>query len=215
MKNKVILSSLLIGASALVISTAANAQTSRIYFAGYLGLNTFDDQEFSEKSTNNSGDFELDSAISFSGAIGLRLSRQLRMEGELSYRNAEFKNVDINNGISGGAGGEIDSTIAMANLYYDFDVPWKIQPYVGGGIGYAWHGGELTDGTGALTNANIEADGFVWNAGLGFKYRPRTDFAYNVGYRYLSSPDLEFGNYELDYRSHEFRAGIEWDLPAR
>ncbi len=215
MKNKTLTLAMILSASTLALSGAANAQTSRIYFAGYLGLNTYDDQEFSEKSTNSIGDFELDGATSFAGAIGLRLSRQFRLEGELSYRNAEFKNVDVAGVGSFGAGGEIDTNIAMANIYYDFDVPWKIQPYIGGGLGYAWHGGELSDGSGTLGNANIEATGLVWNAAAGIKYRPRTDFAYTLGYRYLSSPDLSFGDYELDYRSHEFRLGFEWDLPVR
>jgi opacity protein-like surface antigen len=215
MNIKTLISALLLGTSALALPAAAAAQTSRIYFAGYLGLNTYEDQKFTEKTTNNNGDFQLDNATSFAGAIGLRLSRQLRLEGEFSYRNAEFKDVVISNVGSFSTGGQIDSKVALANLYYDFDVPWKIQPYVGGGVGYAFHNGTVSDGSGLLTNANIKADGFVWNAGAGLKYRPRTDLAYSLGYRYLSSPSLSFGDYEMDYSTHEFRLGLEWDLPVR
>lgn len=194
---------------------SANAQTSRVYFAGYLGLNTYNDQEFSEGSTNNVGDFEIDSAPSFAGALGIRLSRQVRFETELSYRNADFSSVDIAGQGGFGAGGEIDSTILMASLFYDFDVPWKVQPYIGGGLGYGWHGGQIEDGSGLLPNGDIDDADFIWNAALGFKYRPRSDFAFNVGYRYLDSFDLSVDDYELDYLSHEFRLGFEWDLPTR
>ena len=215
MNMKTFLTVATLGASLFAISAPANAQTSRIYFAGYLGLNTYNDLSFSESTIGSSGDFELDSTQSFAGALGIRLSPQLRLEGELSYRNAEFNNVDVLGLGSFNQGGEIDSTIAMASLYYDFDVPWKVQPYVGAGIGYGWHDGDIIDGSGALPSANIDDAGFVWNGALGFKYRPRSDFAFNLGYRYLGSEDLSVGSYETDYNSHEFRLGVEWDFPVR
>ena len=213
--KKFLLSALLAATTLLAYNSSAQAQVSRIYLAGYMGLNTGTDQNFLETQTNNSGDFEFDNAVTFAGALGIRLSRQLRLEGELSYRNKEMSNVDIAGSGVFQAEGEIDSTIVMANLYYDFDVPWKTQPYIGGGIGYGWFGGETDDVSGILVNEAFDDQAFVWNIGGGFKYRPRSDFAWTAGYRYLASADLEFGNYEIDNTNHEFRLGIEWDLPTR
>ncbi|MAF97109.1 MAG: hypothetical protein CMH26_00570 [Micavibrio sp.] len=200
-----------LGASAL----PAAAQTSRLYFAGYLGLNTFNDQKFEEKSTGSTGDFELDNTTSFAGALGIRLSRQLRVEAELSYRNAEIQSMDLGGVGTFDNGGELKSTFAFMNLYYDFDVPWKIQPYVGAGIGYGWHTGEIADSSGSLQNASAEESTIAWNVGGGLKYRPRRDFAFTGSYRYLDSLDLDVGSYNIDYGSHEFRIGAEWDLPYK
>lgn len=208
---------LLLGAAtcAFLLADAADAfaQSSRIYFAGYLGLNTFKDQEFSESSTGRTGDFELDNTMSFAGALGIRLNRQLRLEGELSYRNAELTTVDVNGGGTFDTGGELKSTMLFANLYYDFDVPWKIQPYLGGGLGYAWHTGEVNDGSGLLVNTSGDDSSIVWNVAGGLKYRATPELAFTGGYRYIDSMDLGFGSYDIDYSSHEFRLGLEWDLP--
>lgn len=215
MKTKTLLTAGVFAVSAFGLSSIANAQTSRLYFAGYLGLNTYNDLAFSESTTGSAGDIELDSTQSFAGALGIRLSPQLRLEGELSYRNAGFSSADISGVGTFPGAGEIDSTIAMASLYYDFDVPWKIQPYIGAGLGYGWHGGAINDTSGTLPGAVVDDSTIMWNGALGFKYRPRTDFAFNVGYRYLGSEDLSVSSYETEYGSHEFRLGVEWDFPVR
>jgi len=205
-------------AIALMVSSfsSAQAQTSRFYLAGYFGLNVFNDQEFTESSTGRNGDFEIDNAASFAGALGMRLSQQLRVEGELSYRNAEFSTADIAGGGTFSSGGELKSTLLFANMYYDFDVPWSIQPYLGGGLGYGWHSGEINDGSGLLANASSDHAGIIWNAAAGIKYRPSTDMAFTAGYRYVDAiSDLEIGSYDVDFDTHEFRLGLEWDLPVR
>lgn len=203
--------------SALAISSisSAHAQTSRLYLAGYLGLNVFNNQEFTESTTSNAGEFQVDNSLSLAGALGMRLSRHIRLEGELSYRNAEFSAADLTGIGTFSSGGELKSTILFANAFYDFNTSWPIEPYVGAGIGYGWHKGEINDGTGQLVNLSSDDSGFMWNAAAGVKYRPRVDLAFTAGYRYLDSFNLEFGSYEIDYASHEFRLGMEWDLPLR
>jgi len=215
MKKTHLLLSSVVAALLCSFATQANAQTSRLYLAGYLGLNVFSDQEFTESTTSNNGDFELENTTSFAGALGMRLSSQVRLEGEFSYRNAEFTTVDLAGSGTFDTGGEFKSSILFANAYYDFDVPWSVQPYIGGGIGYGWHTGEFNDGTSQLVNVSSDDSSFMWNAAVGAKYRPRTDLAFTAGYRYMDSFDLEFGSYEIDYDSHEFRLGMEWDLPMR
>lgn len=209
---------LLLGAAVAALSLGsmsvpAAAQTSRIYLAGYLGLNLFNDLEFTDSNAGNSGDFEVDNAPSFAGALGIRLSHQWRFEGELSYRNGEFATADVAGVGTINTGGELTSTILFANMYYDFDIPWTLQPYVGGGVGYGWHSGEVI--AGGLPNASSDDSSILWNAAAGVKYRANPDFAVTAGYRYIDSLDFDIGAYEVDYDSHEFRIGMEWDLPTR
>jgi len=212
MTRKILILACGLGLSLLPMT--AQAQTSRLYFAGYMGLKSLDTLNFTESSVPAAGDFKMSNSTSFAGAMGIRLSRTWRVEGEYSYNRADFSGVDIAGSGSFDTGGEMNSKIIFANLYYDFDVPWKIQPYVGGGIGYGFHSGEINDGSALLTNASGDDAAMMWNFGGGVKYRPRDDMAFTAGYRYVDSFDLDFGNYTMDNHGHEFRLGIEWDLPV-
>lgn len=191
----------------------AHAQTSRVYFAGYMGLNTYNDQEFDESSVPVSGDIELKNAMSFAGALGIRLSRQVRLEAELSFSETEMDRLEL--GALGGfdLGGEIRTYLTMLNVYYDFDVPWSVQPFIGGGLGFAWHEGDIDDLSGLAVDASDDATGIAWQLGGGLKYRVNPDMAFSSGYRYIDGTDLDFGSYSIDYGSHEFRIGLEYDLP--
>ncbi len=198
----------------LLTGQAAHAQTSRLYFAGYLGLNSHDDEGFTDASVSQTGEFKMSNSTSFAGALGVRLTPQWRVEGEYSYSRADFSSVDIPGTGSFDTGGEMKSKIIFANLYYDFDVPWKIQPFVGGGLGVGFHSGEINDGSGVLSNASSDDTAMMWNFGGGIKYRPKDDMAFTAGYRYVDSMDLNFGNYTMEAGGHEFRIGLEWDLPV-
>jgi opacity protein-like surface antigen len=195
-------------------ASPAHAQTSRIYFAGYLGLHNFNDMEFSEKSTSSTGTLQIENSSSFAGALGIRLSQQLRLEGEYTYASGGVSRAEISGVGNFAMGGELQSKVIFANLYYDFDVPWKIQPFLGGGLGYGWHSAEIVDGSSMLTNSSGDAAGVMWNFGGGIKYRPRTDMAFTAGYRYVDAfSDMSYGNYDINLGSHEMRVGLEWDLP--
>lgn len=199
---------------ALGITNPAQAQTSRLYFAGYMGLNTFSEQGFNERSTPGSGNMEFDNATSFAGALGLRLNNKLRVEAELSYRNAGVSSANISGTGISAMDGELKSKMIFANVYYDFDTPWVFQPYIGAGLGYGWHDGTIIDGSGALTDSRGDDTSILWNLGGGIKYRPNPDLAFTGGYRYIDSTQLSLGTYDMDYSSHEFRVGVEWDLPV-
>lgn len=54
--------------------------------------------------------------------------------------------------------------------------------------------------------------GLTYQAGAGLKYRPRDNLAYTFGYRYLDTLELDMGDMDIDYSSHEFRIGLEYNL---
>ncbi|HRQ61501.1 MAG TPA: outer membrane beta-barrel protein [Alphaproteobacteria bacterium] len=190
----------------------AAAQVSRLYMAGYMGLNVYKDQDFEATSPAvTKGTMNLDNAPSFAGAIGLRLSRDFRVEAELSYRKADVNQLDFP-GAGGGSGGELQQYMGFLNLYYDFDIPGKIKPFIGGGLGMGLFSGEANNSAGGPSFANEDTTALMWNAGGGVKYRVKDDTAFSVGYRYLDSTDLSFDDFDIDYSSHEFRIGIEYDF---
>jgi len=193
----------------------AQAQSSRLYFAGYLGLNSFTESEFSETTTGRQGDLEFKNAFSMAGALGLRLTPQWRMEAEISRRNSHTDRADITGAGSFEMGGDLTSWLYMLNLYYDVDWQWKnFQPFLMAGVGLASHEANLDDVSGLLPNASDDSLGFAWGLGGGLKYRVNPDMAITTNYRYIGANDLEVDSFDFEYSSHELRLGLEYDLPT-
>jgi opacity protein-like surface antigen len=93
---------------------------------------------------------DVDDSISFAGAIGFKLTPQVRDRSRTVTIPAPISAApNITNFGAFEVGGSLDSTIAMVNVYYDFDFTWrKIQPFIGAGIGYGWHEGEINNALG-------------------------------------------------------------------
>jgi opacity protein-like surface antigen len=207
-----------IAASLLSICAAAPAlaQSSRLYFAGYLGLNVMHDEDFSESTAGNSGSLGYNNAPSFAGALGLRLTPNIRVEGELTYRNNSASHMNFANGTTARAGGDLRAYMLMLNMYYDFNFNWhNVTPYVTAGVGVANFRGSVSSGAPALAPSSDGTDTvFAYQAGTGLKYRVSPDMALTGGYRYVGTADADIGNYKIHTGAHEFRLGLEYDLPV-
>ena len=198
----------------LFVCTAsdAHAQTSRIYFAGYMGITGYDGLSFSDTVTPATGEFEPKNTMNFAGAMGLRFTRNFRMEAELSYRDADFDQIVISGAGEQNIAGEFKSTMMLLNGYYDFDIKnWRTQPFLTAGIGLGYHSGGFGENN-FTESVSDEAFGLVWTAGGGLKYRVRDDLAWTAGYRYLDGTNVEFEITDIDFNAHEIRIGLEWDI---
>lgn len=214
LKKILMTGTVLLGISAVAV-TAAKAQSSRLYFAGYMGLNTSTDHEFSETSTPARGDFEFKNTPSFAGALGLRIDNSWRVEAEISYSNPDLNSVDFANGNTFPMGGDLTTYLFMMNAYYDFDMQWKsLTPFVTAGVGLAYHDAQINDSSGFTTNASGTDVGFAYQVGGGLKYRMSDDLALSGAYRYLGGTDINIDSYSINYSGHEFRFGLEYDLPV-
>jgi opacity protein-like surface antigen len=192
---------------------SAEAQTKRLYFAGYAGLSLNSDVDFSEPTTPSSGTYEADNSFNFAGALGLRFNRNFRMEAELSYRGSDIPAANVNGTGNVPLNGQLDSTVLLINGYYDFNIrDWKTQPYVTAGLGVGRHAADITD-PGAFTQSVDDTTyNLMWNVGTGVKYRVKDNLAWTAGYRYLDGSDIDVGGTDLSFSSHEIRIGLEWDL---
>ncbi len=189
----------------------AFAQNSRIYLAGYMGLNTMPDNDFKDNTSGQSGTYQTNNTINFAGAIGLRYSRQIRFEGEVSYRQSDFSKLRTNSG-EYTAGGEISNTAFMLNGFYDFDqFKWKAKPYLTAGLGVMRFKSSV-EPTAPLSSSDDTAYALGWQLGGGLKYRLNPGLAVTSGYRYMSASDFGIGTYDADYSAHEFMVGVEYDL---
>ncbi|MFP4313134.1 MAG: outer membrane protein [Alphaproteobacteria bacterium] len=205
-----ILSAVIIMGALLTASAQSFAKdTSKLYISGYMGINLGRDLDFSEDTNTISGTADINNAPSFAGALGLRLSKNLRTEAELSYRKNDIDSLSGNFGRSD-IGGDLSGWLGLINLYYDFDLDWKIKPYLSAGLGLGYYDADVVSLNGA--RFSDDAYGFTWQAGAGLQYRSGDKWFWTAGYRYLDSADLEFGDLDLDYNSHEIRLGVSYDL---
>lgn len=70
---------------------------------------------------------------------GLRLPYGFRTEFELMYRYMPLSDLNVN-GLSGSLGGYAQMVAPMVNAYWDIPLgDIGFQPFVGGGLGYAWN----------------------------------------------------------------------------
>lgn len=200
----------------LFAAVPARAQSSRLYLAGYMGLNILHDQHFDESTKGNDGGIGYNNGPSFAGALGLRLNQNLRLETELSYRDSSIAHMNFSTGAGGRAGGDVKTWLLMLNLYYDFNFNWhNVQPYVTAGVGLAHERGSISTSDTALAPSSGGVDTvFAYQAGTGLKYRVSPDMAFTGGYRFIGSSDANIGSYKTRLNAHEFRVGVEYDLPV-
>jgi opacity protein-like surface antigen len=189
----------------------ALAGKSRLYLAGYLGLNTYPDMEYSDGAVPASGEISVNNSVSFAGALGLRLSRNTRIEAELGYRRADMDILDTGSA-NAKIGGQLRTTTLLLNGIYDFDIWDRVNPFVSAGLGVAWHDGKIED-TGNIAASVSDSDmALAWTLGGGLRYTLRDGVAMSGSYRYLGTTDIGLESANLEFGSHEFRIGLDYDL---
>ena len=144
------------------------------------------------------------------GSIGYK-SNPMRYEGELTYLDANLQKFNVNGIPQTGVTGFSDAFLTMANVYYDFNnLVGALQPYLGGGIGYAWIEGKFQS-TGPVGSTQLTATNsqFTYQAIAGLTYNFAENYALSLSYRYVATTHAnEFGksfqanlaNFGLIYR---------------
>ncbi len=146
-------------------------------------------------------DLEADDGWGAGLAIGYRSGRGFRLEGEAVYRNndvevmgAVFPQLEI--------GADVYSVGLMANAYFEPELRFPINPYIGAGLGGA---------NVALDADDLDIDNDDWvfayqaMAGAVLKLRTVDLFA---GYRYFATDDPAFQGTEIEYRTHNLEVGL-------
>lgn len=183
---------------------AAGAHAAQFMFGGFMGLNV----PFRTLNVNYRAspyNFTQNGASpAYAGSLGLRLGNHWRLEAEVSYTEAS--------GARGG--GEQQSKLSLANVYYDFDTGNKrLRPFLSLGFGTAtrslYHGG--MDGVGVASDSST---GLAVQAGGGLNYQVNDDVQISGGYRHLTfSGDGDSDTAPVDKGSHELRLGLHYQFP--
>ena len=140
----------------------------------------------------------------------------VRVEGELSFRDADVDAHILGGDKLPGATGEVSSTTIMGNLFYDFNRGGSVEPYVGFGLGFA---DVDFEGFGVTPIPDVLDDGdnsfaYQFMLGLGVPLNEKWDLFFD--YRYFSADDLSVTvseaagelNTDIDYSVQDFNVGF-------
>lgn len=90
-------------------------------------------------------------------SLGYRIWYNFRLEGEYAYRHNKIKiaQTETDNDIVTRlkSTGKVDCSTGMANLLWDIPIgEYGFNPYIGGGIGYAWNAFRSSDHVDVVSN---------------------------------------------------------------
>ena len=144
--KKLMLSILVVGLS-LGLAGSAFAE---MYIAGDIGLTMPRKSGLDGPGVSGVDDPELtvDDGLGLSLAVGSKLGRLFRIEGELAYRANDLSEISYFNSLTGTpetipVSGEITGMSLMANMYLDWFPEKAVCPYIGLGLGGAKLEGEI------------------------------------------------------------------------
>ncbi|HET6420648.1 MAG TPA: outer membrane beta-barrel protein [Geobacteraceae bacterium] len=145
---------------------------------------------------------EFDTGVYAGGTAGFDFGF-VRLEGEVSYRFSDIKNVTDNpsgfqfTDINGGLG----ALAVMVNGFVDLHNQSPITPYLGGGIGFAvLHMDNVTgfDSRPPAGRVNLYPDAddtvFAWQLGAGLEFALTPFMSVDVGYRYFETDNATFNS---------------------
>jgi opacity protein-like surface antigen len=144
----------------------------------------------------------------------------IRLEGELSYKEADIKTISDNTGVNQyrDINGNLGALAFMTNAFFDFHNYTPVTPYVGGGIGFA----TLHMSNAYATNASNQRllmyprdddTVFAYQLGAGLDIALNRRFSLDFGYRYFNTDWASFSRNSLTssgvrFESHNAMVGF-------
>ena len=182
------------------LALPAHAVTEGPYFTLTGSIDSFEDMaltsvDSSLASTNIGAGFE-DTGLGFNHSIGYQFKNSFSAELEFSYKDRDFR---------GSVDGDMTSKSFMANGIYSFNIRKFYTPYVGYGIGFAFH------------EATIDGKGDEGNTTLAYQLKVGVDMEFSrklsllLGYRYFTTNNPDFhGYFTAESSSHGIEAGVKF-----
>ncbi|MGD0585870.1 MAG: outer membrane beta-barrel protein [Oryzomonas sp.] len=160
-----------------------------------------------------------DSGVSIGGAGGFDFGF-IRLEGELSYKEADINSISDNTGANRyrDINGNLGALAFMTNAFFDFHNYTPVTPYVGVGIGFATLHMSNTFATDQNNNRNLmyprdDDTVFAYQLGAGLDIALNRRFSLDLGYRYFNTDWASFSRDQLTssgvrFESHNATVGF-------
>ena len=217
MKKNIITIITLISFAVPAICSAAPARPGA-YMSGFIGISVPSSEDASTFDSNGSFNdrVEFDPNINIGGTGGYDFGI-VRLEGELSYKNADLKTItDQTSGIRyHNVDGNLGALALMVNGFFDLHNDSRVTPYLGGGIGFASL--HLSD---TFTQASLpiygagDATVFAYQAGAGVAIALNQRVSLDIGYRYFGTGrgdfDSDLSTTSMKFESHNAALGVRY-----
>ena len=191
---------LVIAIAFFFLAFPAHAVTEGPYFTLTGSIDSFEDMALTSVdsslfSTNIGAGFK-DTGLGFNHSIGYQFKNSFSAELEFSYKGRDFR---------GAVDGDMTSKSFMANGIYSFNIREFYTPYIGYGIGYAFHEANFA-GHGDRTDTTLAHQ---FKIGVDMEFSRRLSLL--AGYRYFTSnsPELK-GYFSSESSSHGIEAGVKF-----
>lgn len=201
-------------AASVFVSTAVAAEERPSFYTGIHGELSWVQDTDLDVGGATVGELQMDVEYAVGAAVGYRppvgsgVLANTRYEIELMYRETDFK--ELNNSViaPGGFGGSVESYVAMANAYYDFNTGTRWTPYIGAGLGAAQHN---FDSITINTDDDDTVLAYQGMIGVAYALEPWQYTQVGFGYRYFGTTDPEFttsggASVEHSYDGHNLEA---------
>jgi opacity protein-like surface antigen len=186
---------------------------------------------------------------SYAVGVGYQFNSWFRADVTGEYRSkvlfsgTDFANIAGLGPISDVYSARFSSWVAMANVYVDLGTWWCITPFVGAGVGYAYHRmyGFSDSGYASINGAvfpvavNLidehKTSGLAWSLQAGLAYEVTQNVKLELSYRYINFGDVKSGLIRCGTLSgcgtvapgftvknldaQEIRVGMRWLLDAK
>lgn len=212
---------------------AVPAPGYRCYFRADAGY-SFSDDDFDGDYNGHTNNNSFDDGFLLETGVGCGTANNHGFRGEIVFGYRDERDVSASMPHSPVTPApllttDIESYTLMANVYYDIGQYGKFVPYVGAGIGFAYH--EMDDVFCTIQVANFctptaaqagdEDLSFVWSIMAGFGYAVHERMMLDFGYRYIDLGDMESERADSsfavnpffkvdDMEAHEIKAGFRY-----
>ena len=193
--------SLVLAIASLLLAVAAHASNeARPYFTLTGSMDTFEDMTLTslDSSLGVRSNMGRETGLGFNHSIGYQFRNSFSTELEFSYKGGKFNSA---------SGLDVDMTTKsfLVNGMYSFDIRKFYTPYVGYGIGFAFH------------EATIDGKGDDGNTTLAYQLKVGVDMEFSrklsllLGYRYFTTNNPDFhGFFTAESSSHGIEAGVKF-----
>lgn len=177
------------------------------YFTLTGSIDTFEDMALTNVDSSLSSSLvtgsviKQDRGLGFNHSIGYQFKNSFSTELEFSYKGGRF---DSNSGLDG----DMTTKSFLVNGIYSFDIREFYTPYVGYGIGFAFHEATL-DGQGDEVNTTLA---YQLKVGVDMEFSRKLSLL--LGYRYFTTNNPDFnGFFTAESSSHSIEAGVKFHFP--
>ena len=174
------------------------------YFTFTGSIDTFEDMTLTNvnSSLGVRPSMGRETGLGFNHSIGYQFRNSFSTELEFSYKGGDFQPGTEN---PEGLDGDMTTKSFLVNGMYSFNIREFYTPYVGYGIGFAFH------------EATIGEKGDDGNTTLAYQFKAGVDMEFSrklsllLGYRYFTTNNPDFyGYFTAESSSHGIEAGLKF-----